>query len=1093
MKVRSCLYCGNKKLEHVTHRLDEVGILKCSRCGVMMVDAISDDTEKLYTAEYFEKEQGTKNGYTNYLSSPVANLIGKYAFSRLFTPDVGRHLDLGCADGSLMEIFKSEGFATSGLEISRDAVKIANTKGLDVSFSRLHSFPGNLEKSDVITAFDLLEHADKPGAVLKEVYNNLKEGGHFVFSTLSVKKDDPSDYWYNNSLEHYVYYNTQSLQFILAEVFGEGNFDFVEMEINGIAEFWGFGKKGKENGEKRLMDIIKTSSYDRKDASSGYLLSLFYNQVSKFDVSSEIIEHFKDKWTPGQFIEAKFYNNYYQGRLEIAVNESKTNSYLLSATSSVYWQALADAETKLHSIKRQDLLHESAEQILNLREQLFRVKDELHALRNSRVVGRIIKARDTVVGAHYRIRSQVSRLKRAPRKVYHVLKPRVAKVTPGPVRRAIMKVVRYDYSQKRVETTVIDNETWQKDSPLVTVVIPYYNRADTIDDTISSLLLQTFKNFEVILVDDGSTEKASIKKLKKLEYGNLNLQVVSQKNQGVAAARNNGTKLARGRYVICLDSDDMIEPTFIEKSIVIMESDPEVSLVTSYMEIFGVKHETFHHASYNPLNLYKNNMVITGALFRKEAWAASGGYRSGIGYEDWEFWISLAEHGFWGRLIPEELFKYRTSMQSRYVEDKDVHWNNLKQIRALHPDYKVRVKKLLQRRWASRRIVSKETALVNLNDASLYARPDNENKNILIVVPWMTFGGAETLISNFSTEIADKYNLSFITGLKSANEWEYKFKKITPNVYHLPNLFIDEGMYSDFVSNYIETRSIDVLHVIHTNYVFGMLEDIKRRHPRLKIIVTMFNDRVPEYFRPSIALQELVDVYTTDNTATAKHYKQDLTRPVPVVTIPNGIDCYDIYNPKLFDRQSQRAELGLEDKDIAVFFVGRLSEEKNPDVFVKVAERIIKSQKAKNVQFYIIGDGGMRQSIEKSIAEIGSRSIRYLGYQSEVGKYMNAADIFVLPSSIEGFPLSILEAMAMNLAVIASDVGAVRDVLTNKKDGYVVTPGSVEEIAEAIHMLYSNPRVLGKIKAAARETVEKNFSNVTLRQNYLNLYRSVIK
>ena len=159
----------------MTHRSDDIEIVQCSRCKVMMVEEVADDTESLYTSDYFEKAKGTKNGYTDYLSSPVANLMGKFAFGKLFASTGGNHLDLGSADGSLMEIFKSDGFTTRGLEISKDAVALARQKGLDAQFSRLHSFPQDLPKSNLITAYDLLEHADQPGSVLRGVYETWQK------------------------------------------------------------------------------------------------------------------------------------------------------------------------------------------------------------------------------------------------------------------------------------------------------------------------------------------------------------------------------------------------------------------------------------------------------------------------------------------------------------------------------------------------------------------------------------------------------------------------------------------------------------------------------------------------------------------------------------------------------------------------------------------------------------------------------------------------------------------------------------------------------------------------------------------------------
>ncbi|HUC96068.1 MAG TPA: glycosyltransferase family 4 protein, partial [Candidatus Saccharimonadales bacterium] len=138
-------------------------------------------------------------------------------------------------------------------------------------------------------------------------------------------------------------------------------------------------------------------------------------------------------------------------------------------------------------------------------------------------------------------------------------------------------------------------------------------------------------------------------------------------------------------------------------------------------------------------------------------------------------------------------------------------------------------------------------------------------------------------------------------------------------------------------------------------------------------------------------------------------------------------------------------------------------------------------------------DGPMRQSLEKQITSIGGDKIKYLGYQSEVARYLSAGDVFVLPSSIEGFPLSILEAMAMKLAVIASDVGAVSDVIENGQDGFVVKPGSVDDIKNVILKLQKDRKLLEKIKLAARQKLEKKYSNAVLRTNYMKLYKEALK
>jgi glycosyltransferase involved in cell wall biosynthesis len=137
----------------------------------------------------------------------------------------------------------------------------------------------------------------------------------------------------------------------------------------------------------------------------------------------------------------------------------------------------------------------------------------------------------------------------------------------------------------------------------------------------------------------------------------------------------------------------------------------------------------------------------------------------------------------------------------------------------------------------------------------------------------------------------------------------------------------------------------------------------------------------------------------------------------------------------------------------------------------------------------------MRSAIEKKIEVVGSKDVVYLGYQdhSELGKTLSASDVYVLPSSIEGFPLAILEAMAMRVVPIASRVGGVPDIIESPADGFVVTPGSAEEIADAIVAMKNDEVLLGKLKKRVRQKIQDKYSSRVLGLSYKNLYRSVLK
>jgi glycosyltransferase involved in cell wall biosynthesis len=197
----------------------------------------------------------------------------------------------------------------------------------------------------------------------------------------------------------------------------------------------------------------------------------------------------------------------------------------------------------------------------------------------------------------------------------------------------------------------------------------------------------------------------------------------------------------------------------------------------------------------------------------------------------------------------------------------------------------------------------------------------------------------------------------------------------------------------------------------------------------------------------------------------------------------------------LFDREQERKLLGLEDGELAVYFVGRLSEEKNPDVFVEAARRLLTAKRSHKLKFFVIGDGPMRGVIEKSIGGIKNGNIQYLGYKptAEVARYLAGADIFVLPSAIEGFPLSLLEAMAMRVIPVASHVGAVPEVVDSGRNGYVISPpGSVDAIVDVLVHLDDDRNEVASIKELARNDVETKYSNKVLGKAYTNMYRRVL-
>jgi glycosyltransferase involved in cell wall biosynthesis len=200
--------------------------------------------------------------------------------------------------------------------------------------------------------------------------------------------------------------------------------------------------------------------------------------------------------------------------------------------------------------------------------------------------------------------------------------------------------------------------------PKVSVVIPCYNHGDFLMETLDSLKAQTFADFEIIVVNDGSTDAMTFDLLQNLKLEKT--RVIHVANRGVSAARNRGITEASGDYILPLDADDKIGPSYIELAVNVLEARPEVAVVYFERVLFGERAGADQLQDYAPKTILIDNCIYA-ALFRKADWKIVGGFSESMvyGWEDWDFWISLSELGKLVVKIPEPLFFYRVRSSSR--------------------------------------------------------------------------------------------------------------------------------------------------------------------------------------------------------------------------------------------------------------------------------------------------------------------------------------------------------------------------------------------------------------------------------------------
>ncbi|MCI5223605.1 MAG: glycosyltransferase family 2 protein, partial [Candidatus Electrothrix sp. AR4] len=203
-----------------------------------------------------------------------------------------------------------------------------------------------------------------------------------------------------------------------------------------------------------------------------------------------------------------------------------------------------------------------------------------------------------------------------------------------------------------------------KNSPKVSVIIPCYNHGQFVDEAIDSVLAQTCHDFEIIVVNDGSTDPLTIKHLRQLNFPKT--RVVHTDNQGLSSARNNGIKEARGKYILPLDADDRIGPTYLEQAVHLLDASQNLGIVYCKAQYFGDRNSEWQLPAYSLEEMLLNNVIFCTAFFRRADWKEAGGFDPAMvyGWEDYDFWLSLIERGRQVKRIPEILFYYRIRSDS---------------------------------------------------------------------------------------------------------------------------------------------------------------------------------------------------------------------------------------------------------------------------------------------------------------------------------------------------------------------------------------------------------------------------------------------
>ncbi|MBL0381741.1 MAG: glycosyltransferase [Desulfofustis sp. PB-SRB1] len=202
----------------------------------------------------------------------------------------------------------------------------------------------------------------------------------------------------------------------------------------------------------------------------------------------------------------------------------------------------------------------------------------------------------------------------------------------------------------------------QPAAPLVSVIIPFFNQPEYVEQAVESVRRSAYPAIEIIVVNDGSTTAAAIEAFDSL----TGVVKLSKENGGLSSARNAGIAAATGVFILPLDADDLLEPSYIAKGVSALLNNPDLGYVSCHAQNFGELHDAYIPVGYvAELMPYTNTHGKCSNIYRRELFCSHLAYDEVMtSYEDWDLLLSLHERGFEGDVLPAELFYYRRHFDS---------------------------------------------------------------------------------------------------------------------------------------------------------------------------------------------------------------------------------------------------------------------------------------------------------------------------------------------------------------------------------------------------------------------------------------------
>lgn len=597
---------------------------------------------------------------------------------------------------------------------------------------------------------------------------------------------------------------------------------------------------------------------------------------------------------------------------------------------------------------------------------------------------------------------------------------------------------------------------YNEQKPIISVIIPFYNSRKYIEQTIITVLNQTFPYYEILIIDDGSKDEASLKKLEKIEKMDSRIKVFHKQNEGLAATRDFGASHASEctKYLMFLDDDDLIEPTFFECAYWTLETNKEASWAYADSLGFGTMEYTWNKY-FNVDKLKKVNELISEAFVRKSDFNEVNGYelREKAVNEDWNFWLKLLSkdkypvhmsfYGQWYRRKETGELKKASENQKRSLEIINETASKIKkEIHEIqYPRYKYNYD-----------IIPEELPNLLIPKAKY---TEDGMINILFIIPWMITGGADLFNLNLVKGLDKrKFKVTIITTEPNKNVLRQYFEQDNDNnkianVYDLTS-FLDQKYWLAFINYVIEKENINV--ILNSNSKFGYycMPYLKTKYPNIPILdyvhMEEWYNRNGGYSRYSSMYSSVIDKTLTCNENSKKvlieHFKRN-ERELETVYI--GVD-EEKFNPNNYNKEELiKKYIGENTNKKIITYICRISEQKRPLLLLEIIAKLKKERQ--DFKVLVVGDGNLLPKMKQKAQDLGlNEEIMFLGNITKTAEIYKISDITINCSLKEGLALTSYESLSMGIPVISSDVGGQKELVNNDVGKIVKVVQNEEDI-----------------------------------------------